>query len=71
MQRVNYPLHLIAQRSGEIEAEYQYKPFVATGISDLLKMVSEDFPERWTIEEFFNFEAAIDWNRAATMNLNI
>ncbi|MQY78680.1 MAG: hypothetical protein GH151_05710 [Bacteroidetes bacterium] len=71
MQRVNYPLHLIAQRSGEIEAEYQYKPFVATGISDLLKMVSEDFPERWTIEEFFNFEAAIGWNRAATMNLNI
>lgn len=71
MQGANHLLHLIAQRSGEIEANYKYKPFAASGISDSLKMVSEDFPERWTIEEFFNFEAAMGWDRAATMNLNI
>ncbi len=33
--------------------------------------MTEDYPERWTIEEFFNFEAAMGWDRASTMNLNI
>lgn len=71
MEGVDLPLHLIVERMGEIETEYRYEPFVTTGYKDFLKMLSEDYPERWTIEEFFNFEAAMGWNRASTMNLNV
>ena len=60
---------LIGQRSGE--KDYEYKPFLATGNSPSVELITEKFPERWTIEEFFNFEGAIGWNRASTLNLNI
>jgi hypothetical protein len=71
MSGVNYPIDLIVQRTGERKDEYEYKPFAASSIADSIKMLTEDYPERWTIEEFFNFEAAMGWNRASTMNLNI
>lgn len=60
---------LIGQRSGE--KDYDYKPFIATGDSPSVELITEKFPERWTIEEFFNFEGAMGWNRASTLNLNI
>jgi hypothetical protein len=66
-----YTYRLIGQRSGEQETGYVYKPFVATGDFPALEAVSEQYPERWTVEEFFNFEGALGWNRAATLNLNI
>ena len=28
-------------------------------------------PQRWNIEEFFNLESALGWNRASTLNLHI
>ncbi len=62
---------LIGQRSGEKKPEYDYKPFIATGNYPSLESITEKYPERWTIEEFFNFEGAMGWDRAATMNLNI
>ncbi|MBU4446180.1 transposase [bacterium] len=64
---------LIGQRSGEKEEEYSYKPFISTGNhwKNKLELITENYPERWTIEEFFNFEGAMGWDRAATMNLNI
>jgi len=62
---------LIGQRSGEKEPEYEYKPFIATGTYSSLESITEKYPERWTIEESFNFEGAMGWHRAATMNLNI
>jgi len=61
----------IFQRTGETEDTYAYKPFVTTSqipAADLMTMV---FPERWNIEEFFNMEAALGWNRASTLNLHI
>jgi hypothetical protein len=67
-------INLISQRIGEIKSKYEYKGFAATSLhsSDKqLKMLTEDYPKRWTIEEFFNFEAAMGWDRASTMNLNI
>jgi len=30
-----------------------------------------DFPKRWHVEEFFNANQALGWNRAGTCNLNI
>lgn len=71
MSGVDFPIRLAVQRSGELENQYKYKPFAVTGSEDKLKLLSEDYPERWTIEEFFNFEAAMGWKRASTMNLNI
>lgn len=73
-KEMDQPINMIVQRTGEIASEYQYKPFVSSSFEnekDLIKLVSEEFPMRWTIEEFFNFEASMGWNRAATLNLNI
>jgi hypothetical protein len=64
-----YSFRLIGQRSGE--KEYYYKPFIATGHESPLELLTTTYPKRWTIEEFFNFEGAMGWNRAATLNLNI
>ena len=66
-----HPFRLIGQRSGENKLEYEYKPFIATGNYPSLESITEKYPERWKIEEFFNFEGAMGWDRAATMNLNI
>jgi len=62
---------LLAERSGEIPSEYQYEAFLSTTDQSALKMLTQDYVKRWTIEEFFNFEGAMGWNRASTMNLNI
>ncbi len=71
-KEMNNPIRLIVQRSGEKEEEYEYKPFATTSNdSDMVKMLTEEYPERWTIEEFFNFEAAMGWDKVRTMNLNI
>lgn len=71
MHGVGSPVPMVIERIGELEDEYEYKAFIVTGNKDRLKLLSEDYPERWTIEEFFNFEAAMGWDRASTMNLNI
>ena len=67
----NHSFNLFAQREGEIESEYQYKAFISTSDKNALSMLSKDYPKRWTIEDFFNFEGDMGWNRASTMNLNI
>lgn len=71
MNGVNFPIDLHSQRTGEIADEYEYLSFATTAKADSVKMLTEDYPERWTIEEFFNFESAMGWDRASTMNLNI
>jgi len=68
-EKLNFKL--LAERSGEIPSDYQYKAFLSTTDQLALKMLTQDYVERWTIEEFFNFEGAMGWNRASTMNLNV
>lgn len=63
--------YLLGQRSGEIPEDYQYNGFISTVDENYLKMLSQDYDNRWSIEEFFNFEADMGWNRASTMNLNV
>jgi hypothetical protein len=72
-QLVNHqkPLRLILQRTGEREDRYDYKPFITTSHLPASELMTLIFPLRWNIEEFFNIEAALGWNRAATLNLNI
>ncbi|WP_153798607.1 hypothetical protein [Foetidibacter luteolus] len=66
-----HTLKLLVQRQGEREDAYNYKPFLTTSSQTALELVTQIFPQRWTIEEFFNFNGDIGWNRASTFNLNI
>jgi hypothetical protein len=62
---------LIAQREGEVEADFKYKSFLTISDKSATKLLSEMYDERWSIEEFFNFEGAMGFDRASTFNLNI
>ena len=65
------PYRLIVQREGEVEALYKYKSFITTSKEPAVKLLSEVYQERWSIEDFFNFEGAMGFDRASTFNLNI
>jgi hypothetical protein len=62
---------LIAQRQGEDEGRYQYSAFLTTSCKDATTLITSNYVQRWTVEEFFNFEQALGWNNASTLNLNI
>jgi len=64
-------LRLLVQRQGEQPDQYNYKAFLSTSKQKPVDLITEVFPERWTIEEFFNFNGDMGWNRASTFNLNI
>jgi hypothetical protein len=61
----------IVQRTGETQAGYAYKAFVTNSQMPAADLMTLLFPERWNIEEFFNLESALGWNRASTLNLHI
>jgi len=67
-QQVFY--HLI-QRCGERPQDERYKSFLSTSADNELQALTEQFPKRWHVEEFFNAHQALGWNRAGTLNLNI
>lgn len=59
------------ERSGERSEEVSYKGFLCTSDREELDALVNEFPKRWHVEEFFNANQALGWNRAGTMNLNI
>lgn len=59
------------QRSGETPHAYTFKAFLCTRDDDEVENLTLYFPKRWHIEEFFNANQALGWQRAGTMNLNI
>ena len=61
----------IVQRTGETETDYAYKAFVTNSQMSAEVLMTLLFPQRWNIEEFFNLESALGWNRASTLNLHI
>lgn len=65
------PLYLFAQRSREIPEKYGYKGFLSTSDRDEVQTLTAHFPKRWHIEEFFNANQALGWQRAGTQNLHI
>ena len=67
----SHGLRLLVQRQGERADEYSYKSFLTTSNKKIVELIGEIYPERWTIEEFFNFTGDMGWNRASTFNLNI
>jgi hypothetical protein len=65
------PFPQYVQRLGERPEEYRFKAFVSTRDGDEVEMLTEDYPLRWHVEEFFNAHQALGWKRAGTCNLNI
>lgn len=65
------PFYQYLQRSGETPSDYYFKAFLSTRDGDEVSDLTEQFPKRWHVEEFFNAEQALGWDRAGTMNLNI
>jgi hypothetical protein len=64
-------LPLWVQRFGEPPAECKYNAFLCTAERDELEALTDDYPKRWHVEEFFNREQSLGWERAGTQNLNI
>lgn len=62
---------LLSQRSGETTREYVYKSFLTLSDKPAIELLSEVFVKRWSIEDFFNFDGAMGFDRASTFNLNI
>jgi hypothetical protein len=62
---------LISQREGEITRNYVYKSFLTLSGKPATVLLSEMYHERWSIEDFFNFDGAMGFDRASTFNLNI
>ena len=62
---------LLAQRTGEIPAEHEYRGFVTTSDQPAAGLLCQDYPKRWSVEEFYRFENKMGLNRASTMNLHI
>lgn len=65
------PFHLLVQRQGEREEEHKYKGFLSTRDSDEAEGLTQEYPKRWHVEEFFNQEQALGWDRAGTQNQHI
>ncbi len=59
------------ERYGERRDDWHFKGFVSTSDRDEVETLTVDYPKRWHVEEFFNANQALGWNRAGTTNLNI
>jgi hypothetical protein len=65
------PFCQFIQRKGECKEDYNFRAFLCTSDRDRLVALSESYPDRWHIEEFFKLDQALGWHRAGTMNINI
>jgi hypothetical protein len=65
------PYYELIQRYGERPQDWAFNAFLSTTDRDPVEALTGDYPNRWHIEEFFNFEQSLGWRRAGTMNLNI
>jgi hypothetical protein len=65
------PFYQYIQRMGERLEDYQFKAFLSTTDGDEVEALTGDFPKRWHVEEFFNANQSLGWDRAGTCNLNI
>jgi hypothetical protein len=65
------PFYQFIQRTGERPEEYHFKAFLSTTDGDEVEALTWEFPKRWHVEEFFNANQALGWDRAGTCNLQI
>jgi hypothetical protein len=59
------------QREGERPQDDRYNAFLSTRDGDEVEALVGEFPKRWHVEEFFQHNEALGWDRAGTCNLNI
>jgi hypothetical protein len=59
------------ERYGERPEDWEFQGFGCTRDRDEVAALTEDYPNRWHIEEFFNAHQALGWQRAGSMNLDI
>lgn len=62
---------LLSQREGETTKDYVYKSFLTLSDKPATELLTDVYRERWSIEDFFNFDGAMGFDRASTFNLNI
>ena len=65
------PCYRYIQRCGQRPQDYHFKGFCCTGARSEVAALTEDFPDRWHIEEFYRFDQHLGWKRAGTLNLHI
>ena len=65
------PLVEFLQRTGVRSADQVYESFLGTRSRDEVQTLTQHYPDRWHIEQFFKFHQALGWNRAGTLNLNV
>lgn len=65
------PFCQLIQRLGELPDQWTYKAFLSTSHGDELDALTLEYPKRWHIEEFFNADQSLGWQRGGTLNLNI
>ena len=61
----------LIQRSGERPEHYEFKGYFSNADRSEMETMTQDFPKRWHIEEFFKFNQDLGWKRAGTLNLNV
>ena len=59
------------ERYGERSEDWGFRGFGCTRDRDEVAALTDEYPKRWHVEEFFNAHQALGWQRAGTMNLNI
>jgi hypothetical protein len=60
----------LIQRTG-VSCPYTFKGFLATADRNELETLSQHYPQRWHVEEFFHAYQDQGWKRAGTLNLHI
>jgi hypothetical protein len=65
------PYYELVQRQGELPDQWHFNAFLSTTDRHPIDALTRDYPKRWHLEEFFNFNQALGWQHAGTLNLNI
>jgi len=65
------PYYELVQRTGERHDDWQFNSFLSTTDRDPVDALTQEYPKRWHVEEFFNANQALGWKRSGTLNLNI
>jgi len=65
------PYYELVQRQGEQPDQWYFNSFLSTTDRNPVDALTRDYPKRWHLEEFFNFNQALGWRHAGTLNLNI
>ena len=65
------PYYELVQRLGERPDDWYFNSFLSTTERDPVDALTQSYPDRWHVEEFFNANQALGWKRAGTLNLNV